>query len=156
MHTYGKVWGTTCPVFNKNNVEVHVIDILPDAFCSKHHHQHKFNMFKVLEGELWVQVWKDYDLVDITHLKAGESMVVAPGEEHQFFTRYSTCKALEVYWTEISESDIVRDGSGGRTPEKSTAYNPIVLTETSIPAWEGSDIISPRNTNDPFFYAIAT
>lgn len=118
MEKYNKVWGDTAPIFHKNNVESHLINVNPFSFCSKHCHNHKYNMFLVVDGELWVSVWKSYGLVDVTHLKPGESMKVAPGEFHQFESKSSSCKALEFYWTEISPEDIQRENTGGLTNTK--------------------------------------
>ena len=36
----GKVWGSTGPLFFKNNVEIHRIEVVKGGFCSKHKHEH--------------------------------------------------------------------------------------------------------------------
>jgi len=108
----GKVWGETWPLFARNNVELHRIRVSAGHECSKHRHAHKHNMFFCLSGLLDIYVWKrDYTLVDRTQLQPGECMTVAPGEFHQFRAVQDT-DALEVYWVELSETDIERETVG--------------------------------------------
>ena len=112
MHKYGKIWGTTGELFRCNNVIVSKIVIKAGGTCSRHKHSSKFNYFFVEHGELLITVWKnDYDLVDKTLLGPGESCTVSPGEFHSFTATVDT-EALEIYWVEISNDDIIRDGCG--------------------------------------------
>ena len=113
MNKQGKVWGFTSEIFNKNNVEVHRIVGNSKGYCSKHKHDHKFNMFFVESGSIIIQVWKNnYNLIDETTLKEGESCVVSPGEYHKFLIN-KDCIAYEFYWVEIDSKDIVREKVGG-------------------------------------------
>jgi mannose-6-phosphate isomerase-like protein (cupin superfamily) len=108
----GKVWGETSCLFFKNNIEIHRLESKAGSCCSKHKHEHKFNMFYVESGHLTVDVWKnDYDLVDRTMLNPGDSMIVKPGEYHQFISE-SDCVVYEIYWTELNQGDIVRESCG--------------------------------------------
>lgn len=110
----GKVWGFTEALFDKNNVEINKIKINAGGYCSKHLHLHKHNIFYILQGELEIEVWKkDYELLDITHLRAGQSTDVSPGEYHRFKAKLD-CIALEIYYTELSSEDIERDICGGK------------------------------------------
>ena len=113
LHKQGKVWGTTQPLFNKNNVEIHRIETNKGGYCSKHKHQYKYNCFYVEKGKLKITAWKnDYNLVDITILSTGEATTVPPGEHHVFEAlEDSVC--YEIYWVEISESDIIREDHVG-------------------------------------------
>lgn len=109
----GKVWGETFALFDKNNVEIHRIAIKAGGFCSKHKHEHKWNQFFLESGELQIEVWKsEYDLCDITRLRAGETMSVRPGEYHQFIA-LSDVVAYEIYWVELDSGDISREIVGG-------------------------------------------
>tara|TARA_B110000305_G_C19081469_1_gene466418 strand:+ start:248 stop:598 length:351 start_codon:yes stop_codon:yes gene_type:complete len=113
MNIQGKIWGKTSPLFNKNNVEIHRIETQKNGFCSKHKHEHKYNLFYVESGVLKVTVWKnDYDLVDSTILNQNESTIVKPGEYHNFECPEDAV-VYEIYWTELSESDIIRETVGG-------------------------------------------
>lgn len=115
MVKYGKVWGTTCPIEQNASLEFHRIEIKAGFECSKHCHQHKFNGFMVESGELEIHVWKNnYDLVDITVLKSGEYTKVPPGEYHKFVCKQDTI-CYELYWSELSHDDIVRETVGGQS-----------------------------------------
>jgi quercetin dioxygenase-like cupin family protein len=108
----GKIWGQTIPVIQSPSVEIHRIHVDQGGFCSKHAHQAKINAFYVLSGELEIRRWKDYKLVDSTHLFKGDWSIVPAGEYHQFEAHQET-EALEVYWTELNHNDIMRESVGG-------------------------------------------
>ena len=110
----GKVWGTTQLLFFQNNVELHRISANAGGYSSKHVHEHKFNAFYIESGKLKITVWKnDYDLVDETIITASQTTVVPPGEYHMFEALEDTI-AYEIYWVELPEKDIVREGCGGQ------------------------------------------
>jgi quercetin dioxygenase-like cupin family protein len=111
----GKVWGSTKALFNKNNVEIHRIKTLSGGYCSKHKHNHKYNLFYVESGKLKITVWKnDYDLIDETVISTGELTTVKPGEYHKFEALEDTV-AYEIYWVTLSDSDIDREDHGGNS-----------------------------------------
>ena len=115
MKIQGKVWGKTSPVFFGNNVEIHRIEGKKGGFCSKHKHNAKYNMFFVESGKLEVTVFKDYGsevLEDVTVLGPQTSTTVAPGDMHQFRV-LEDCVAYEIYWVELSATDIERENVGG-------------------------------------------
>lgn len=112
----GKVWGTTIPLIQRPQIELHSIFVNAGGYCSKHCHQSKINAFYVEDGELEIHRWKDYDLVDVTVLYAEDVAIVPAGEYHMFKARRDT-KALEVYWSELSLNDIERDVVGGMSRE---------------------------------------
>ena len=65
------------------------------------------------KGKLKIKVWKnDYDLIDETTLSDQEMSVVKPKEYHLFEALEDTI-AYEIYWTELSQNDIIRETSGG-------------------------------------------
>ena len=108
----GKVWGSTQPLFDKNNVEMSRIEVVKGGFCSIHHHNHKFNAFYVESGSLLIRVWKSYNLVDETTLGPGDITHVSPQENHQFFALEDTV-AFEIYYNILSLDDIERSTHGG-------------------------------------------
>ena len=116
MINQGKVWGKTSHLFGKNNVSIHRIEVKGGGYCSKHRHNHKFNLFFVEKGELDIEVWKnDYDLIDVTSLRTGEETTIRPGEYHRFVNRtINPCIVYEIYWTELDEGDIDRESVGGK------------------------------------------
>lgn len=115
MEIVGKIWGSTSPLFHKNNVEIHRIEIKKGFKCSKHKHLSKYNMFFIEKGKIEVLVWKNsYDLVDTTVIQTQQSTVVAPGEYHLFQALEDTV-AYEIYWVELLANDIQREDVGGET-----------------------------------------
>lgn len=111
----GKVWGNTCNIFNKNGISIHRIEVNKGGYCSKHKHEHKYNSFFIESGKLKIKVWKnDYDLVDETIIIKSQTTIVRPGEMHMFEALEDTV-AYEIYWTECSQYDIIRENVGGQT-----------------------------------------
>jgi len=125
MMIQGKVWGYTCPLFFRNNVEVHFIKIKKGGYCSLHAHKTKFNQFIVFDGKLEVIVNKDYGngfLEDKTILERNQSCIVPPGENHRFVALEETT-ALELYWVELNQNDIIRQDQGGIYETKTDLCN---------------------------------
>ena len=122
----GKVWGSTATIFETPTMALHRLVINQGFQCSHHAHAHKFNGFYVERGILEIHVAKNnYNLVDVTVLKAGDHMIVKPGEYHHFVcptpstdnlaASYSPTIAYEAYWPELLSEDIIRQNVGGST-----------------------------------------
>ena len=110
----GKAWGATQILLQRPTIEMHRMTIAPNTRCSMHKHNHKWNAFLCLSGELTIVVRKnDYNLTDKTVLKPGEMMEVAPGEFHRFESGEQPVDALELYYLEPLSDDIVREDCGG-------------------------------------------
>ena len=107
-----KVWGETYNVWTGNNTEVHKLSAIKGGYCSKHKHEHKYNLFCVESGELLIEIWKDNNIIDKTILRDGESTIVNPGQYHRFTVLKDT-QALEIYWIELNKDDIIREDQGG-------------------------------------------
>jgi mannose-6-phosphate isomerase-like protein (cupin superfamily) len=108
----GKIWGSTESIEANNSMEFHKIEMIKDGVCSKHLHKYKWNGFYVQSGKLRIKVWqKDYNLVDVTEIGPGEYTKVQPGMYHQFEVMQSGV-AYELYWSEFSHQDIVRETVG--------------------------------------------
>ena len=108
----GKVWGQTSPIFNRNNVEIHRLEINKGGTCSKHYHLHKHNMFFVESGKIEVCIWqKDYDLTDKTILTDTQSSIIKPGLFHQFKAIEDSI-VYEIYYTCLESEDIIRETVG--------------------------------------------
>lgn len=109
---HGKIWGSTECIFNTNNVSIHRIFVKKGGTCSKHYHLHRYNRFFIEKGSLKILIWqKDYDLIDETILKPGESTEINPGLFHQFIALEDTI-AYEIYYVSLDNSDIIREGIG--------------------------------------------
>ncbi len=113
MNIQGKIWGNTSLLFDKNNVTVYRILGKKGGYCSKHKHDHKYNLFYVEKGGLKVEVWKEDGLVDTTILSSEQHCVVGPGEFHRFTIMEDNTLVIEIYWTELDRNDIVRENQGG-------------------------------------------
>lgn len=109
----GKVWGDTSVLIQNAAVELHKINVKAGYKCSEHKHAHKWNGFYVISGTMEIHVRKnDYDLTDITVLRAGDFTTVRPGEYH-WFSSVTDCVALELYYPEMLSEDIQRRSVGG-------------------------------------------
>ena len=128
----GKVWGETMQVFKNNNVEVHRIEVDPHCQCSLHRHMHKYNMFFVESGSLFIEEEKDYGLTDITKLGAGQSTIVPPQTFHRFKTGEDYCVAYEIYWTEIDEKDIERKDVGKKNTKNTNIKTTIENEDITV------------------------
>ena len=106
-----KVWGATRKVFSKNNLQVHEIKIDKGGYCSKHYHQSKYNMFIILEGRLLVTMYGDH-FEDKVILLPMQDITIPPLIYHRFEALDYT-HALEIYWSELHEDDIIREDVGG-------------------------------------------
>ena len=112
MDVSGKIWGVTSKIFAQNNVEVHRIATKAGGMSSMHTHKHKVSMFFVESGTIRVVVEKkDYDLVDVTELTAGQSTIVKPGEYHRFES-VTDAICYEIYWVTLDPDDINRRDVG--------------------------------------------
>ncbi len=108
----GKIWGNTELGHANGVLEFHRSEYVKGGVCSKHEHQYKWNGFFVESGEMIIRVWQnDYDLVDETHLKAGDFCRVKPGVYHQF-EGVEDGVAFELYWAEFNHDDIKRETVG--------------------------------------------
>jgi mannose-6-phosphate isomerase-like protein (cupin superfamily) len=108
----GKVWGQTEMIHANGVLEFHRIETKAGGECSKHCHEFKWNGFFVESGHMIIRAWKnDYDLVDDTHLFAGDFCQIKPGEYHSFIS-VTDCVAFELYWAEFNHNDIKRENVG--------------------------------------------
>jgi len=109
----GKVWGETMPLLETPFCQIHRISIKSGATCSKHRHDHRWNAFYVIAGELKILAEKnDYQLTDETLLQSGEICTIPPTENH-WFEAMTDVEALEIYYpSPCSSADIVRENHG--------------------------------------------
>jgi mannose-6-phosphate isomerase-like protein (cupin superfamily) len=133
----GKVWGDTSVLIQTPLTELHKINIKAGYRCSEHKHEHKWNGFYVISGVLEIHVAKNnYDLTDVTTLRAGDFTTVRPGEFH-WFNCVENCVALELYYPEALSEDIVRRSVGGvskpfNVPTPVYKNSTITDTETGV------------------------
>lgn len=110
----GKIWGETQCIFDQNNVSIHRITANKNSKCSKHYHSHRYNLFFIEKGVMMIEIWQtDYDLVDTTILKSGESTIIKPGLSHRF-TALEDTVAYEIYYVVLDNNDITRENCGSK------------------------------------------
>ena len=97
--TQGKFWGTTRCFFENDSSEVHYIDAIKGGYCSRHHHEKKWNRFIVLEGALKVIIYKQ-DSQDETILTEGMFSDVPPMIDHRF-----ECLETQKLWKYTGQTD---------------------------------------------------
>ena len=113
----GKVWGDTSVLIQNPLVELHRINTKAGYKCSEHKHAHKWNGFYVISGTMEIHVRKsDYNLTDVTVLRAGDFTTVRPGDYH-WFSSITDCSALELYYPETLSEDIQRKSVGGQVSD---------------------------------------
>jgi len=113
-----KVWGTTIELFANGAASTHYIEVKAGGFCSEHRHEHKENVFYVIEGELRVTWW---DIDGHEHgltLFAGDDTAISVGIWHSFEAMVDT-KCIEIYDYRYYGVDIERRVSGGLRTDKS-------------------------------------
>jgi quercetin dioxygenase-like cupin family protein len=114
MQKSGKIWGYTQQLFNNNNVEIHRIFINKNTRCSKHKHEHKYNIFFVESGKILIKEWKhDYELIDETILNDGEMCSIQPGHFHEFHGLEDSI-VYEIYYVSLDTNDITRENTGSK------------------------------------------
>lgn len=115
----GKVWGETSVVLKTPFVEMHLLRIVPDSFCSWHKHERKWNAFACIRGKLLIEVKKaSYGLTDVTELREGDLTTVRPGEVHRFRALDEDVLAWEFYYPDEMTADVIRESVGGRGAEQ--------------------------------------
>ena len=105
--THG-TWGDKLNVFRNDLCEVSILDLVPQQRCSWHRHNAKYNLFYVLEGELFIKTDKG-----ISRLKKGGFFTTRPGEYHEFQTALQSAQIMEIMYVKYDPEDIQRETLGG-------------------------------------------
>jgi mannose-6-phosphate isomerase-like protein (cupin superfamily) len=117
-----KSWGLNYPVFKNSNFELHHASIAEGGYSSCHCHQHKYNLFYVICGKLFIHFYSSEDKAShnsIAHtvmLEPGERLIVPPKVWHRFQTveHSGVVDLIEAYWTStVDPDDITRKDIGG-------------------------------------------
>lgn len=121
-----KIWGNTSEVAAHPGFQVHFLRINAGTYCSRHCHEHKWNIFYVTRGVVSVRTYpgpkgpEDSTKIDViteVDLHPGESLIVPPGVWHRFVA-YVDSEMIEVYSTPaVREDDIERFDVGGVIPQ---------------------------------------
>lgn len=107
MNKTGKIWGVTSEIFTNDSTSIHRIEINKNQKCSKHFHEHKYNMFFVETGKIIVYRWEQ-DAVISSLLKSEESLIISPKIWHQFEALEDSI-VYEIYYIKLDNNDIIRN-----------------------------------------------
>ena len=103
-----KTWGEKANIFQNDLCEVSVLELVPNQRCSWHTHQTKWNLFYVVEGQLFIKTdW------GVAQVDKGQVFTTRPGEIHEFQTADQPCKVIEVMYVQYDSEDINREILGG-------------------------------------------
>lgn len=108
MERTRKSWGEKWNIFQNDLCEVSVLYLKKNQRCSWHKHQAKFNLFFVVEGELYIKLEDGESL-----LKKGQIFTTNPGEYHEFQTHLLNAQIIEIMYVWYDPEDIIRENIGG-------------------------------------------
>ncbi len=74
-----KVWGTRRRILLTDTIELDLLHLKKDTFCSTHSHNKKINLFTIIEGQVRIET----EFGRIT-LRKNESFEVHPPLKHRF------------------------------------------------------------------------
>ena len=124
--TEQKVWGTVQHIFGNEHAGVSCLVVKLGYRCSIHYHEHRGNLFTVLEGRIVVELFDSGGMiVDSAVLGPGNTLAVPALVTHRFRVLQSG-RVVEVYWADrgpVRQDDIVRQDEGGEDDWK------------PVPAW---------------------
>ncbi|RLG10715.1 hypothetical protein DRN73_07150 [Candidatus Pacearchaeota archaeon] len=111
MNSVFKVWGKRHRLLLTNQVEVDLLHINKNCFCSTHKHKHKINKFYVIDGCLEIQT-----PYGTTLLNKGENFTIEPPLLHRFksLEKSTVIEIAYVKKGKIKANDIERFQQGGR------------------------------------------
>ncbi len=117
MKRTSKTWGEKYEVFKNDLCEVSVLYLQPRQRCSWHKHVSKFNLFYVIEGELYIKLDNGVS-VETAELRERDSFTTPPGQYHEFQTRDKPAVITEVMYVTYDADDIQREELGGPLHEQ--------------------------------------
>ncbi len=111
MAAIKKNWGHINQVLTTNGVIINRIKVNPGGFCSVHYHAYKNNLFLVTSGALTIITGNmtsgSFMATRDVQLSVGDQLSISAGDWHQFRSR-DGAEAIEIYWMEAQEQDIIR------------------------------------------------
>jgi mannose-6-phosphate isomerase-like protein (cupin superfamily) len=112
MDNIFKVWGTRQRILINSLVEIDLLNIKKDGFCSEHHHINKINKFVVVSGAFEIKTPFGTKI-----LYEGEDFTIEPPMIHRFKALTDSIVIEMAYVKEgiIDPNDIIRRKQGGRT-----------------------------------------
>lgn len=109
-----KVWGLRKRILLTDSVEIDLLALKKNCFCSTHNHNKKINKFVVLSGKIRIE--SEYGEIILTK---GQEFEVRPPLVHRFYALEDS-SMIELAYVEsgkIDPNDINRISQGGRIVE---------------------------------------
>jgi len=109
-----KNWGFSTHISKVNNVDIFLIEVEKNGYCSKHRHFAKYNQFYVINGllEITINFKKEDKIFLVGDNQRYRRVDVYPANWHRFLAKEKTL-ALEIYWGKNLLDDIERQDEGG-------------------------------------------
>lgn len=119
-----KPWGSTQIIFANHYIQVNKIIVNPLSYSSLHLHEHKYNIFSIVSGELEIYCQPGV-ILDKKHVLNPEGLTcveISPGVRHRFYSKEGA-EAYEIYILKNKQlssipkfiEDIIRFTPGGTT-----------------------------------------
>ncbi len=112
-HTHG-TWGNRIVTWEDSSKLVAILYLEPKKRCSWHKHEHSYNQFFVIKGELVVKTGIGPDEQrNYSRIQEGQSFTVGPGVYHEFRTGKDFTIVEEIAYVKYDSRDIHRTQLGG-------------------------------------------
>lgn len=103
------IWGNRLITFQKQNILITILWLVPNKRCSWHYHKHNWNQFTCISGTVGIRTDKGF----VTLLTEKQTFTIEPGIYHQFEVYKEPAVVQEISYVKFDENDIVRERSGG-------------------------------------------
>ncbi len=109
-------WGERLVTRETNDSLTTLLFLKPHKRCSWHHHNHAYNQFTVIQGELGIKtnIGPEGE-TQTTRIGPVRSFTVGPGVRHEFITYELSTIVEEIAYVKYDPSDIWRLQLGGDT-----------------------------------------
>ena len=110
-----KIWGKKINLFNTKKIDVDVLFLKKNTFCSTHWHDKKNNIFMLISGCVYINIWENNE-IDEVELKPFIPYVVDADIVHRFEVQNNSImiEISTVSEGEVEEKDIHRISQGGK------------------------------------------
>ena len=111
MESIFKIWGQRRRILLNDKVEIDLLYLKKNYFCSTHTHKFKENKFIVISGKIIIDT--EFDSIMLTK---NNSWIVSPPLKHRFYAIEDSImiECASVRKGNIDENDICREKQGGR------------------------------------------
>lgn len=110
-----KIWGKKINLFDREKIDIDVLFLKRNTFCSRHYHEAKSNTFILLSGCVYINTWINGS-VEEKELKCFVPFTVDAEILHRFVVQKDAVM-VEINAVKhgiVEEDDIIRISQGGR------------------------------------------